>query len=86
MDRAVTKQYEVVYIVSARGLLVGKIEDFSFDEMWKLKHISPVLSNGDLLRCFTAIGSVDTYVLEIEESCSWPPVFSIRKTSVISYN
>ena len=49
MDRAATKQYEAVYIVRPNGVLVGKFEDFSFDEMWKLKHISPVLSNGDLL-------------------------------------
>jgi len=86
MDRAATKQYEAVYIVRPKGVLVGKFEDFSFDEMWKLKHISPVLSNGDMLRCFSALGSVDTYVLEIEESCSWPPVFRIKKIPSISSN
>jgi len=86
MDRAVTTEYEAVYIVRASGVLVGKIEDFSFDEMWKLKHISPVLSNGDLLRCFSALGSVDTYILEIEECSSWPPVFRIRKIPAINYN
>lgn len=76
-----TKHYEIAYIVSPDGYLVGEIEDFSFDDSWKLRELRPHLSDGDLLRCFSKPGIVDTYFLKIEESSDWPPIVQIARQS-----
>ncbi|MCF7916110.1 MAG: hypothetical protein K9L66_13165 [Spirochaetaceae bacterium] len=86
MDTNGTKQYEIVYIVRGNGLLIGTIKAFSFDDIWKLKNISPLLSDGDVLRCFSELGSVDTYRLEIKVTSDWPPVLGITEIPLLNPN
>ena len=76
-----TKHYDIAYIIHSDGHLIGEIEGFSFDEMWKLRELSPSLSDGDILRCFSEVGIVDTYYLRIEESEDWPEILRITTRS-----
>ena len=58
------RDYSIVYIIKPdEGRLIGKIENIPPDSKMRVEHLAYFLSEGDLLRCFTGEGFVETYVI-----------------------
>ncbi|MFW5711425.1 MAG: hypothetical protein ACOC7X_04415 [Spirochaetota bacterium] len=73
-----TKQYIKAFVVTRPGMLVAELPNFSSDDISGLRAIVPFISSGDILRCFTEIGLVDTYVIRIEKYRNWPTIISLQ--------
>lgn len=73
-----TKQYLTAYVISRSGKLIAELNDFSPVDLSELRAILPFVSHGDILRCFTEIGLVDTYVLKIEKYHNWPTTIRLE--------
>ncbi len=75
-----TKDYTVIYIINPEtGDLIGEIENQSPSPDLSLDYLSLFRRNGELLRCFTREGFVDTYLIVKDDTHSWPEV---RKVSL----
>lgn len=73
-----TKPYTKAYIVTRSGRLLSELSGFSLEDMSGLRAILPFLSNGDILRCFTQIGFVDTYIIKLIENSNWPTIIRLE--------
>ena len=74
-----TKTYVTAYIVNRDGRLISELAGFDIDDLEALREMLPFLSCGDILRCFTKIGFVDTYIINIVEYNNWPSIIKLEK-------
>jgi hypothetical protein len=74
-----TKSYATAYIVNRDGRLIRKLIGFNIEDLEALHGMLPFISCGDILRCFTSIGFVDTYVINIIKYQNWPSIIRLEK-------
>lgn len=74
-----TKPYVTAYIVKRDGSLISELAGFSVEDLEALRQMLPFISCGDILRCFTKIGFVDTYIINIVEYENWPQIIRLEK-------
>lgn len=73
-----TKEYIQAFLVTRSGMLIAELPHFSSDDICGLRAILPFIASGDILRCFTQIGLVDTYVIKLEKFHNWPTTISLE--------
>ncbi len=74
-----TKPYITAYVVNREGRLIREFEAFNIEDLEGLREVLPFISSGDVLRCFTKIGFVDTYIIKILEYKNWPSIIRLEK-------
>ena len=74
-----TKPYITAYIVNQQGHLIHELEEFQIENLEGLREVLPFLSSGDILRCYTQIGFVDTYIIRILKYRNWPSIIRLKK-------
>lgn len=72
---------EVAYIIKPDFSFLGEVEDFSYDDTRVLENWGPLLSDGDLVRCFYHSGFIETFVIHIDPSRVWPEIYRFDKVS-----
>mgnify|MGYP000379631260 CR=1 FL=1 len=72
---------EVAYIVKPDCRFVGEIEDLTCLKGCTLENWGPLISDGDILRCFYRSGFIETYIIHIDTSRVWPSVYRLDKIS-----
>jgi len=65
--------------VNREGRLIREFEAFNIEDLEGLREVLPFISSGDVLRCFTKIGFVDTYIIKILEYKNWPSIIRLEK-------